>query len=240
MGKIKIIGEIGWEVLPEQIEAELDNADGDIVIEINSPGGSVFDGVTIHNLIKSYSKGKVTAVINGLAASMATYIAMAADEVKVYDNSTFMIHNAWGVVVGDYRDMQQQAEVLEGLTKLLAKKYIEKTKKDENEIRDLMDKESWFFGEEIVQNGFADETIKTEKEEDKQSAIAFAKEKFRALTKKLKEKEEEKNEEKIAALMKEVKMLNENKQKKDEEILKAKMMLALEKEKLKLLQTKEI
>ncbi len=227
---IKIVGEIGWDVMPEYIENELNSANGDIVIEIDSPGGSVFDGVTIHNLIKEYTKGKVEIKIIGVAASMATYIAMAGDVVKVYDNSTFMIHNAWGVVVGDYRDMQQQAQVLEGLTKLLAKKYIKKTKRIEQEIRELMDNESWFFGEEIVSNGFADEVIEFKKDDDKQTALALAKEKFKALSTKLKEKEEKVSEDKIAALIKEV----------DKNDKKAQEILALEKEKLRLLQIKEI
>lgn len=227
---IKIVGEIGWDVMPEDIENELNNASGDILIEIDSPGGSVFDGITIHNLIKEYTKGKIEIKIVGVAASMATYIAMAGDVIKVYDNSTFMIHNAWGVVVGDYRDMQQRAEVLEGLTKLLAQKYIQKTKKTETEIRNMMNDESWFFGEEIVHSGFADEVIEFKKDDDKQSALALAKEKFKALSIKLKEKEEMISEEKITALM--------QKENKDDDT--AKKILALEKEKLRLLQIKEI
>jgi ATP-dependent Clp protease protease subunit len=116
MQQIKINGEIGFEVLAGDIEEVLNNANGDIELLIDSPGGSVFEGVTIFNLLRDYNKGKITATINGVAASMASYIAMVADELKVYDNSTFMIHNAWGITIGDYRDMQKTAEILQGLT----------------------------------------------------------------------------------------------------------------------------
>ncbi len=225
--KIEIKGEIGWDVTADSIENLLNNTNEDLEIEIDSPGGSVFEGIKIHNLLVNY-KGKKTIIINALAASMATYIAMAGDVIKVYDNATFMIHNAWGVAIGDYKEMQNTAEVLEGLTKLLAQKYAQKTGKSIDEIRALMDKESFFFGEEIVVNGFADELIKTDKQEDKQAMFALAKERFKAAVNKLKEKEETK---KIAALLKNV---YKNKQNKGGANLSDKMQLELAKARLKL------
>lgn len=197
--QIKIDGEIGWDIFADDVKMQLDNADGDIEVLIDSPGGSVFEGVKIYNLLSEY-RGKKIITIDSIAASMATYIAMAGDIVKVKDNSTFMIHNAWGFAMGDYREMQKTAEVLQGLTSLLSKKYISKTGKSEKEIRDMMDNESWFFGEEIVKNGFADELIKTDEQKDKNAALAFSKERFKALSKKMSEKEEDND--KIAALLK--------------------------------------
>jgi ATP-dependent protease ClpP protease subunit len=232
MQQIKINGEIGFEVLTSDIEEALNNANGDIELLIDSPGGSVFEGVTIFNLLRDYKKGKITATINGVAASMASYIAMVADELKVYDNSTFMIHNAWGITIGDYRDMQKTAEILQGLTKLLAKQYTLKTDLNEKEVQKMMDDESWFFGEEIVKSGFADSVIKTEKQEDKQSALALAKEKFKNSIKKIKEKEEGLNDEKVAALMKDVVNSQQNG---EENSKKAKIELDIKKLKLKLL-----
>jgi ATP-dependent Clp protease protease subunit len=236
MRQIKINGEIGWEVLASDIEESLNNANGDIELLIDSPGGSVFEGVTIFNLLRDYNKGKITAIINGVAASMASYVAMVADELKVYDNSTFMIHNAWGITIGDYRDMQKTAEVLQGLTKLLAKQYALKTGLNEKEVQKMMDDESWFFGEEIVKGGFADSVIKTEKQEEKQSALALAKEKFKNSIKKIKEKEEGLNDEKVAALMKDVVNSQQNGQ---ENSKKAKIELDVKKAKLRLMK-KEI
>ncbi len=228
---IKIDGEIGWDVIAEDIQRQLDEADGDIEVVIDSPGGSVFEGVKIFNAIKSY-KGRVTVTINSLAASMATYIAMAGDFVRAYDNATFMIHNAWGFAMGDHRVMRDTAEVLEGLSSLISKKYREKTGKSEAEIKAMMDKETYLFGEEIKEHGFVDEIISTEDEKNKQAQLALASERFKACLKNLKEKEEDESKELIAALLKEVKNSEE-----DREVMRAKLKIA--KMKLKLLE-KEI
>ena len=142
MKTIKIQGEIGWDVIAQEVETDLRNVSGDITVELDSPGGDVFEGVKIYNLLKDYDKGKVSVVINGVAASMGSYIAMAGDEIKAYDNAVFMIHNPWTVAIGDYVEMQKTAEVLEGLARLLANKYIKKTGKSEDEIKSLMNDES--------------------------------------------------------------------------------------------------
>ena len=239
MQQIKINGEIGFEVLASDIEEALNNADGDIELLIDSPGGSVFEGVTIFNLLRNYNKGKITATINGIAASMASYIVMVADEIKVYDNSTFMIHNAWSIAMGDYRDMQKTAEILQGLTKLLAKQYALKTGLSLNEVQTMMDDESWFFGEEIVKAGFANSVIKSEEQEDKQSALALGKERFKNSIKKMKEKEEKLNEDKVAALMKEINQdVANNQQNGGVNDKKTKIELDIKKAKLKLLKEK--
>ena len=97
---IKIDGEIGWDIKAREIKGQLEESTGDITIEISSPGGSVYQGVSIFNAIKQYNKGTVTTVITSLAASMASYIAIAGDTIKAYDNAVYMIHNAsvfsWG------------------------------------------------------------------------------------------------------------------------------------------------
>jgi len=231
MKKIKLQGEIGWDVLAQDVERDLQNASGDIVVEIDSPGGSVFEGIKIFNLLKDYNRGEVTVVINSLAASMASYIAMAADKVKVYDNAVFMIHNPWTIEMGDYRDFEKTAEVLKGLTTLLRNKYIEKTGKSPDEIQPLMNDESWFFGEEIVSAGFADELIEAGNEEDKQALIALSKEKFKSCIKKMKEREVEEAKKELAAV---AKVLNvENKDR--EEVLKRRKAYEVAKAKFNLL-----
>jgi len=143
-----------------------------------------------------------------------------------------MIHNAWGFAMGDYRDMQKTAEVLEGLSSLIAKKYAEKTSKSIKEVREMMNDETWLFGDEIVKTGFADELIETNKDKDKNAMLALNKERFKALSKKLKEKDED--DEKIAALLKDVyKSKTNNKQEEKEnnirqlELAKAKLKLKL-------------
>jgi len=228
---IKINDEIGmWGITVANIESQLNEANSDIEVYVDSPGGSVVEGVRIYNAIKRYDKGSVTVVIGAMAASIATYIAMAGDVIKAHDNSTFMIHNAWGVTIGDYRDMQKSAEVLEGLTSLIARKYIEKSGKSEAEIRKLMDEETFFFGEEIEANGFADEIIATSENKDSQAAIALAQEQFKACLRHMKEKEEDASKEQIAAILKESGL--------DKEKRMAKLRLA--KAKLKLLQKEHV
>ena len=232
MERIKINGEIGFDIFAEDIEAQLKEAKNkDIEIIINSPGGSVFEGVKIYNLLNEHNGQKIVT-IDSLAASMATYIAMAGDLIAVKDNATFMIHNAWGFAMGDYRDMQKTAEVLEGLSSLIAKKYAEKTNKDIKEIRALMNEETWLFGDEIVKTGFADELIETNKDKDKNAMLALNKERFKALSQKLKEKEED--DEKIAALLKDVYKSKANDGQKEKannirqlELAKAKLKLRL-------------
>ena len=199
---IKISGEIGWEVTARDVEYALSREDGDIVVEIDSPGGAVLEGIKIYNALAKYD-GRVTVVIGALAASIATYIAMAGDEIKAYDNSTFMIHNAWGFAMGDHRVMRDTAEVLEGLTKLIAKKYKERTNMNDAQIQALMDKETFFFGNEIKEAGFVDEIIESGKV-DKSEQMALVKERYKACLKHMKENEEEVRKEEIAALLRDI------------------------------------
>ena len=113
---INISGEIGCDVTPNKIKKQLDAAKGkDIDVHITSPGGFVFDGIEIFNAFrdykKQYPKAQMMLTIKGLAASMASYLAVnpAFDLVAAEDNAVFMIHNAWGGAVGDYREMKKSA-----------------------------------------------------------------------------------------------------------------------------------
>lgn len=185
---IKINGEIGsWEINSKDIISQINKADGNITVEISSAGGSVFEGIEIFNALKAYDKGEVIVVITSFAASIASYIALAGDQIKVYDNAVFMIHNAWTYSAGNHHSLRKTADVLEGLSSIMNKKYVSKTKKNSNEIAVLMDEESYFYGDEIVSFGFADEIIDTEEELIKNEAIALGKEKFSACNKNIKE-----------------------------------------------------
>lgn len=189
MSKILIYGEIGyWGVTANSVRDQLSQMNGDIVIEIDSPGGSVFEGISIFNAIKEYNKGKVEIVINSIAASIASYIALAGDVIKAHDNSTFMIHNAWTFTYGDGNELRKTASILDGLTSLIAKKYISKTGKSIEEIKNKMDEESYFFGSEILDFGFCDEMISTEDENTKDEYVALSREKFKAACKVASEK----------------------------------------------------
>lgn len=156
----------------------LKEATGDITVEINSPGGSVMEGITIFNLLRDYDKGKVNVVITGMCASIATYISLAGDSVEVHDNSVYMIHNVSSYACGDHHEMRKVADTVEGLTSLIAQKYVQKSGKSKSEILELLNKESWYYGEEIVQNGFADTLIESEDASTRAELVALAKETF--------------------------------------------------------------
>ncbi len=175
MKTIQISGIIGFDITGKEIKKQLDEANGeDVLVEISSPGGFVFDGLEIFNLLREY-KGYVQTKLMGLAASMASYIAMAGKKILIHDNAIFMIHNPWLFSIGDHNDLRKDANNLEALANLLSKAYIKKSNKTESEIKSLMDDETFFYGNEILDNGFADEIIQTEKDQSKEEAVAVAK-----------------------------------------------------------------
>jgi ATP-dependent Clp endopeptidase proteolytic subunit ClpP len=224
MDKLELNDEISWwNSSLEKTKQFLKESSGDIEVFLNSPGGEVYEGVSIYNELISYDKGKVHITIGALCASIATYIAMAGDIIKAYDNSTFMIHNVWTVSIGDHRELRNTADIIEGLTSLITNKYAEKTGKTREEIAALMDKESYFFGQEIKDNGFVDEIISTKKEKDKSQNLALAKERFKNMTKILKEKAKELEIEKAKALLK---TADNTTNEKESEEAKAKLQVA--------------
>lgn len=187
---IRIDGVIGADVLPSDIRAQLADAGDQVDIEINSPGGFVHDGIDIANALRDYRRngGRVSATVTGLAASMATYIAMFADRLAVEDNAVFMVHNPSTIALGDYRDMRKSAAILESLQGVLANAYVAKTGRDRDAIRAEMDNETWLFGDEIVAEGYADALVPAgDGAEDRLSALALANTAFAAMRRKLKE-----------------------------------------------------
>jgi ATP-dependent Clp endopeptidase proteolytic subunit ClpP len=127
-----------------------------IDLHINSPGGEVFDGITIYNLIKQHP-ANVTTYIDGLAASIASVIALAGDKVIMAENALMMIHNPWGMAMGDADTMRKMAESLDKVAGSIATAYVSKTSKDEEEIAQLMAAETWMSADEAFEMGFADE-----------------------------------------------------------------------------------
>jgi ATP-dependent protease ClpP protease subunit len=127
-----------------------------IDLHINSPGGQVFDGITIHNLIKQHP-ANVTTYIDGLAASIASVIALAGDRVVMAENALFMIHKASGMVFGNSDDMRDFAEKLDMVNGSIATTYMSKTGKKEPEINDLMGAETWMTAKAALEAGFVDE-----------------------------------------------------------------------------------
>jgi ATP-dependent Clp protease, protease subunit len=125
-----------------------------INVRINSPGGDVFDGLAIYNALKRHPS-RVVAHVDGLAASIASVIALAADEVQIAQGAFFMIHNAWGMAVGDAGEMRKMAATLEKVNESIVGIYTRRTGKTDAEIRALMDTETWLNDDESVDIGFA-------------------------------------------------------------------------------------
>lgn len=174
--RIVLSGDVGWEITPQGVREQLDKAAGaDVELVISSRGGLVGAALEIYNMLRSYP-GQTTAILSGYAMSAASYIPMACKRVLAEDNAVFMVHNAWGVAVGDHREMRKVGGILGGLSNLLAGAYARFTGKSREQINQLLADETWLFGEEIVAAGFAHETIAPQEagEDDAASALAAA------------------------------------------------------------------
>ena len=136
---------------------EYDNQE--LNIHINSLGGEVFEGMAIYSVIQR-RKSKTTVYVEGIAASIASVIALAADEVIMSENSLLMIHNAWGGTQGEAKDMRKQADILDKITNEIAEVYVKKTNLPYAQIIEMMTEETWLTAEEAVALGFVDSISK--------------------------------------------------------------------------------
>lgn len=157
--EIYIYDEIGyWGVTAKQFVANL-KALGDVThikLHINSPGGDVFDGIAIFNALKFHGAA-ITVYIDGLAASMASVIAMVGNPVIMPENTMMMIHKPWGFAGGDADDMRDYADLLDKVESVLIPAYAQKTGKSPEEIAAMLEDETWMNGNECVELGFADQ-----------------------------------------------------------------------------------
>lgn len=126
-----------------------------INLHINSSGGDVFDGLAIYRLLVE-NEAKVISFIDGLAASIASVIAMAGNEIRISQSGFLMVHEAWGRVIGNSTDMMEMAAILEKTTNSVADVYIKRTKKKKEKVYQWLKAETWFNAEEAIANGFAD------------------------------------------------------------------------------------
>ncbi len=152
------IAEETWfddEVSPKQFKDELMEDNGDIAIWINSPGGDCFAAAQIYNMLAEYP-GKVTIKIDGIAASAASVIAMAGDEVLVSPVSMLMIHNPATIAMGDVYEMKKAAAMLGEVKESIINAYERKTGLARTKISKLMDDETWMDARKAIELGFAD------------------------------------------------------------------------------------
>lgn len=170
------IGEDWWTgggVTSKSISRQLANMSGDIEVVINSRGGDYFEGGAIYNLLREHN-GKVTVKVISLAASAASVIAMAADELLIGDNASIMIHNAWLIAVGNRNDFDKVSDTLAQFDEAMARLYAKRTGGTVAEMSELMDAETWFTGQAAVDAGFADALMEDEAVETGDAAAASA------------------------------------------------------------------
>lgn len=154
--EIRIYDEIAWyAVNAEELAQELAQITAPTIhLRVNSPGGSVFDGLAIYNQLQAHPARVITHV-DGIAASIASVIALAGDEVHMAPGAFAMIHNPWSLVVGDAAAMRQEADVLDKVAGSLAGIYAARTGQSVDAMRALMDAETWWTGEDAKEAGYA-------------------------------------------------------------------------------------
>lgn len=169
------IGEDFWSgggITAKTVTAQL-RAIGDrpVEIQINSPGGDMFEGIAIYNVLREHPQ-PVTVKIMGMAASAASVIAMAGDTVEIGAASFVMIHNCWVVAVGNRHDMQETADYLAPFDQAMADVYAYRTGKTAAECAGWMDTETWMSGTVAIDRGFADELLNADQTKRDEKAKA--------------------------------------------------------------------
>ena len=146
---------------PKYVRDVLQNSDDDetitedLTVDISSGGGDVFAGSEIYTLLRNY-EGKVVVNVYGMAASAASVIAMAGDEVNMSPTAQMMIHKAWSVQQGNADDHEHEAKVLDSIDQSIVNAYVDKTGIKRNDILQMMQNETWMSAQEAVDKGFAD------------------------------------------------------------------------------------
>lgn len=157
-----VIGEDLWSgggVTSSRIAAALRKiGKNPVTVNINSPGGDFFEGVAILNLLLEHP-ARVSVKVMGLAASAASVIAMAGDDLTIGVGSFLMIHNAWAVAIGNQHDLRAAADILAPFDAAMAEIYAQRTGMDLGEVKGLMDAETWLSANEAIDKGFADAVV---------------------------------------------------------------------------------
>jgi ATP-dependent protease ClpP protease subunit len=141
-----------------------------IQLRINSPGGDVFEGIAIYNLLRAQRK-PIDVFVDGIAASAASVIAMAGDTITMGTATMMMIHNAWTIAVGDAREMRKTADLLDSIGASISECYVKQSGKTAAEVQAIMDAETWLGAQQCVDEGFATAIAA---DDDDDSAMALA------------------------------------------------------------------
>lgn len=155
---LSIYDEIGfWGVQAKDFRTSLAGVQSSVInVEINSPGGDVFAGVAIYNMLKNSGKEIVVKVM-GVAASAASLIAMAGDKIQMPKNTMMMIHNPWSIAMGNADELREHADTLDKIGNSLLGTYMAKTGMAEDEMKAILAKDTWLTADEALAMGFATE-----------------------------------------------------------------------------------
>lgn len=156
-----VIGEDFWSgggITAKTIASQLKAIGGPVEVQINSPGGDVFEGFAIYNVLREHPY-PVDVKVLGMAASAASVVAMAGDNIQIGVSAFIMIHNCWVLAIGNRHDMRETADFLEPFDKALRDVYVARTGQKEKDISVWMDAETYMSGKEAIDRGFADELL---------------------------------------------------------------------------------
>lgn len=171
---VYIYDEIGWfGIMAEQFNKDFQAIKSSIInIRFSTPGGGVFEGTAIYNVIKQ-SKAYTISHIDSLAASIGSVIALASKEVRMAQNAFLMIHDPFSITIGTAQDMRNEADLLDKVAGTIAKVYMNKTGKNEQEIMDMMAAETWMTAQEALDNGFIDSIEEIDEKSNKSKSLIF-------------------------------------------------------------------
>ncbi|HFI1660774.1 TPA: head maturation protease, ClpP-related [Escherichia coli] len=178
-----VIGQDYWGegVTAKRIAGALRAMNGaDVTVNINSPGGDMFEGLAIYNLLREY-EGRVTVKVLGIAASAASIIAMAGDDIQIGRGAFLMIHNCWVYAMGNRHDFAELAQSLEPFDTAMADIYAARSGLDMAAVQKLMDAESYIGGSDAVAKGLADSMLSADAVSDGDESPAAALRKLDAL-----------------------------------------------------------
>lgn len=172
---VYIYGDIGYDVTASRFVEDFQRLGdvGELALRINSYGGDAFDGIAIYNALVG-SKARITTYIDGIAASIASYIALAGERILVAPNAMIMIHEPWAATAGNAAEHAKTAELLENMASILAEGYAKRLKMDVAAVRDLMRAETWWTAEEAVRIRYADDIIGKDAQNSLRGRLAVA------------------------------------------------------------------
>jgi ATP-dependent protease ClpP protease subunit len=169
--EIRLYGPIGgWGITAEEIIDQIPEGAKEVTVRIHSPGGSVGEGIAIYHALRD-NAAKVTTVVDGYAASSASFVMLAGDERKVHRNSIVFVHNPWTMAEGNADELRKIADGLDVHAQAILDIYKTHTGLDEGELKDMMDETAFFRGVDAIDNGFATGIIDDAEEEAQVAAM---------------------------------------------------------------------